>query len=299
MTVPQKIIILGSKGQVGQALHQLTLLKAIPCLALSREVLDIRNFQQVTQLLDSHRDAFIVNATAYTAVDRAEDEAETAYTINAQAVGFLAQETARREQKILHLSTDFVFDGYHDKPYDEDDKPNPLSIYGKSKLAGEEAIIAANPHYFIIRTAWVFSQSHACFPKVIYKLLRSKDKITVVDDQFGNPTPAEAIASMIIRIYENLLKYPEDRTLFGLFHFSGTPSLSRYEFAQIIAEMTNKLGYPVGAIDACSSSVQASKAIRPKYATFSCDKIKRIHGIERPVWKNYLSNYLSDYEKNL
>ncbi len=294
------LILFGAHGQLGRATLALTPPPGWRLLAFDRTNGDIGNPQHVEQALAGVEHGVVVNAAAYTAVDRAESEADQAYAVNGAAAGRLAEAAARRGLPIIHVSTDFVFDGALNEPYREEDPVNPLSVYGASKLAGEAAVIAGNPRHVILRTAWVFSPHAACFPRTIFRLLRQRDEVRVVDDQRGNPTPADSIAQAIFALAPRLSTASGGDPAFGLFHFGGAPAVSRYEFAQAIAEAAHARGLTTGRVLACATAdAPVLPARRPANAVLSCARIADIHGIVPPSWRSALPACIERYEETL
>ena len=190
---PLKILLLGKNGQVGWELHR-TLSPLGEVIATDRRDLDITDFHRVRETIHTIRPRVIVNATAYTAVDRAEDEPELAMLINGTAPGVLAEEAKKCGALLVHYSTDYVFDGTKKEPYTEEDTPNPLNVYGRTKLKGEEAIQSVDGNYLIFRTSWVYGERGHNFYLTIRRLAKEKEEISVVDDQIGAPTWCRTIA---------------------------------------------------------------------------------------------------------
>jgi len=196
-----KVLITGSQGQVGSEVARLSD-NQFRATAFDRRSLDITNGNQVRRRLDAVRPDFVVNCAAYTAVDRAEDEPELAHAVNAEAVHLLGTACAERGISVIHLSTDYVFDGRKSDPYVEEDSPNPLGTYGASKLSGEELLRAVHDRHVILRVSWVFGRLGRSFVDTILRLARERDELTVVDDQVGAPAPATAIAHAVRQIAE-------------------------------------------------------------------------------------------------
>jgi dTDP-4-dehydrorhamnose reductase len=240
----------------------------------------------------------VVNATAYTAVDKAETESEQAYAVNRGGARHVALSAARNGLPVIHVSTDFVFDGRKDGPYREDDPVAPLSVYGASKLAGEQALAGANPRHVTLRTAWVFSGHAACFPRAIYNALRTKPEVAVVDDQIGCPTAAEHLAPIILAIAPRLLDRAQDDPLFGLYHLAGQPVLSRYDFAAAIAAEMRKQGLETGGLVPRKTDPDAPGAQRPLNSALSTDRFTAAFGIGAPDWRSILPDCVAAYGKN-
>ena len=237
---PFKVLLLGKNGQVGWELHR-TLCPLGELVATDRRDLDITDFNKLRETVRSLTPQLIVNATAYTAVDKAEDEPELAMRINGEAPGVLAEEAKRCGALLVHYSTDYVFDGTKNGPYTEEDTPNPLNVYGRTKLAGEEAIRSVDGNHLIFRTSWVYGERGHNFYLTILRLAREKEEIRVVDDQIGAPTWCRTIAENTASILaqgvnrvEGYHAYYEARK--GLYHMTAAGQTSWYEFAQRIVE---------------------------------------------------------------
>ena len=237
---PFKVLLLGKNGQVGWELHR-TLCPLGEIVATDRRELDITDFDRLRETVRTLKPQVIVNATAYTAVDKAEDEPELAMRINGEAPGVLAEEAKRCGALLVHYSTDYVFDGTKNGPYTEEDTPNPLNVYGRTKLAGEEAIRSVDGNHLIFRTSWVYGERGHNFYLTILRLAREKEEIRVVDDQIGAPTWCRTIAENTAFILaqgvnreEGYHAYYEARK--GLYHMTAAGQTSWYEFAKRIAD---------------------------------------------------------------
>lgn len=285
-----KVLITGKKGQVGNCLvTQLSNMGTIDFWALGREELDITNFEQVNKVLSEYKPNVIVNAAAYTAVDKAETEFDLANAINHLGAENLAKGAAQINAVIIHISTDYVFSGEKDSFYNENDVANPQSVYGKTKLKGEQAVACACPAHIILRTSWVFSQKGNNFVKKMLQLAESKDSLNVVSDQFGAPTYAGDIANAIIVIAQKII---EGQKSFGIYHFSGRPKISWEKFAIKIfdAALKEKLIHRKIKINAISSEDFKTVAKRPLNSALDCQKIHDIFSIEQSDWNSELKN---------
>ncbi|WP_439242055.1 dTDP-4-dehydrorhamnose reductase [Lonepinella sp. BR2474] len=283
-----KFLITGSKGQVGfQLLKQLS--GKADVLALDRDELDITDKDAVLHIVEQWRPDVIINAAAHTAVDRAESEPELAHAINCLGAENLAIAAAQVGAAILHISTDYVFDGKKSAPYVETDSLNPQSVYGKSKLDGEVAVINANPRHIILRTAWVFGEHGNNFVKTMLRLAQSRDELGIVADQFGSPTYAGDIANALIRIAFAIL---DGSTAFGVYHFSGSPYVNWAEFAEGIfsqAVLQNVLK-KAPHIKQITTADYPTPAKRPANSRLDLSKIKAEFGIEPSDWRKALGN---------
>ncbi|MEC4113249.1 dTDP-4-dehydrorhamnose reductase [Myroides pelagicus] len=252
----KKVLVTGANGQVGQCLQ--TIQEEHPLIAFtfaSSKDLDITNPSQIEKSFKEGQFDYCINLAAYTAVDRAEDEKETAYQINAEAVKSLAEYCQQFNVILVHLSTDFVFDGLKTTPYLISDQPNPINIYGDSKLKGEQYIQACLSTYYIIRTSWVYSDFGQNFKKTMLRLAESQKQINVVNDQIGCPTHALDLVRYILSLILTEQSY-------GLYHFSGEKICTWYDFAVDIFK-ANHIEVQVNPI---STGAYPTKAVRPKYS---------------------------------
>ncbi|SLM61828.1 dTDP-4-dehydrorhamnose reductase [Dickeya aquatica] len=284
-----KVLITGSKGQVGHCLvSQLT--NKADVLAVDRDELDITDKAAVFRVVEQFRPNYIINAAAHTAVDKAEDEIELSYAINRDGPAFLAQAANAVNAVMLHISTDYVFDGESEHEYDESMPTAPHGIYGKSKLAGERAVAAAANHHLILRTAWVFGEHGHNFVKTMLRLGATRDALSVVSDQVGGPTYAGDIAAALI----SMVDYIESGNTpeWGIYHFSGTPHVSWFEFASEIfcQAKERKVLESVPLLSAIPTSAYPTPAKRPSNSRLNCEKIKDQFNIFPSDWQKALSN---------
>ncbi len=284
------ILITGSKGQVGselQALHlQYPLYKWV---FTDKEELDITDAQAVQQCIKQHKPTWIINAAAYTAVDKAETEQTLAYALNADAVKNLAQAAYQHNAAFIHISTDYVFDGKNKIPYTETDTPNPNSVYGASKLLGEQYAIAENPSSIIIRTSWVYSEYGKNFVKTMMRLMQEKDKISIVNDQQGCPTYAADLAKAII----NVIVCCDTKNIMpsGIYHYCNTGIITWYDFAVAIKAMIKSNC----DIEAISTEQYPTPAKRPVYSALNTNKICRTFAIQISHWKQRLNDGIQKF----
>lgn len=272
-----KILITGANGQLGKELIVAFKNSKYKIVALSHKDLDITNAENVAYILADEKPAIVINCAAYTAVDKAEAETLKAYNINESGAKNLAISCKENNIKLIHISTDFVFDGTHSMPYLETDSTNPLSVYGKSKLAGELAIQQANSDSIIIRTSWLYSSFGANFLKTIIRLCNERDELGIVADQIGSPTYAYDLAVAIKSICES----PMLTSTSGLFHFSNQGVGSWYDFAVCIA---NNIDAKT-KINPISTNQYPTPATRPHYSVLNTSKIKSTFGIIIPHWQ--------------
>jgi dTDP-4-dehydrorhamnose reductase len=275
-----KVLVTGAGGQVGQALKTECEKQNIQFEGFDRASLDITDAAQVMALInDSDADA-VINAAAYTAVDRAEEDSDAAFAINEQAVGYLASACASNDLPFLHISTDFVFDGTKDSRYVEDDICAPLSVYGNSKWRGEALALQNCAQSLILRTSWVFGGEQN-FVQTMRRLGAERGALSVVDDQRGGPTAAIDIAQTLLKMAA--MASQSDFDQWGIYHYSGGPAVSWYEFACEI--LKDNAGVRVSSIP---SSDYPTPATRPANSVLDCSKMKRVFGISQPQWKNRL-----------
>lgn len=280
------VLVTGSNGQLGSEIKEIAPnYQHYNFFFTDVDDLDITNHKAVKKFIESNKINIIINCAAYTAVDKAESELEIADKINHLAVKNFAELSKENNIKLIHISTDYVFDGNSDKPYNETDKPNPQTIYGKTKLDGELVIQKINPsNSIIIRTSWVYSKYGSNFVKTMLKLSNTKNKISVVADQIGSPTNAADLATFILSI---LAKVKNE--IVEIFHFSNEGFCSWYEFAIAIF---NIKGCSV-LVNPIYSTEYSSQAKRPFYSVLNKDQLKKKFSIEIVDWKKSLISCLS------
>ena len=276
------ILVFGQSGQVATELK-----KILPdAVFLSREQADLANPAACAAAITKHRPAAVINAAAYTAVDRAESDEETALNVNATAPGAMARAAAELGIPFVHISTDYVFSGNGDKPFSPDDPTAPLGAYGRTKLAGEQLVARAGGPFAILRTSWVFSAHGGNFVKTMLRLAESRDSLTIVADQIGGPTSARAIALACKVIAEQLMKDPAKS---GIYHFSGAPDTSWADFARAIFEMAER---SVTVTD-IPTSAYPTPAARPLNSRLDCTTLSAF-GLARPDWRVDLAQVLQE-----
>ncbi|PKH01859.1 dTDP-4-dehydrorhamnose reductase [Psychromonas sp. MB-3u-54] len=286
-----RVLITGSKGQVGHCLtEQLKSHSNAQVLALDSKGLDITDQSAVQAAVNEFKPTIIINAAAYTAVDRAEDEVDLAYAINRDGAKYLAEAAQSVNAAILHISTDYVFSGDKEGMYTEADLTSPQGIYGESKLAGEKAVIEACPRHIILRTAWVFGERGNNFVKTMLRLAKTHDTLGIVGDQFGGPTYAGDIASALVAIAKVIFNGGEDK--FGIYHFSGFPHVSWCQFAQAVFDEAVEQGAlnksPI--VNSITTADYPTPAKRPANSALSTALIKDKFGIDASDWKAALQN---------
>nr|WP_319527003.1 dTDP-4-dehydrorhamnose reductase [Pseudomonas laurentiana] len=286
---PLNILISGQHGQVAREL-QLQLAPLGTLHVLGRDALDLAHPAQIRQQVRALAPDLIINAAAHTAVDQAEAEPDLAFAINAQAPGVFAEEAARLGIPLIHYSTDYVFDGHKATPYTEDDTPNPLSVYGRSKLAGEEAIRVAACQHLILRTSWVFSRHGRNFLLTMQRLLQEKPELRVVADQIGAPTWAGTIARSTRALIERWQAGQAGD--WGTYHLTAQGETSWFGFAQAIAEHLQAQGKPCARLLPIPSSEYPTPAQRPLNSRLDCSRLQQQWHVSQPDWRQALIDCL-------
>ena len=284
-----KILLTGINGQLGNQL-QTPLKKIGEVSVVGRENLDLVDSNAISQLIGQVQPELIINAAAYTAVDKSEKEPELADAVNRIAPGIMAKEAKKLGATLIHISTDYVFDGSQSRPYTETDLTNPLGIYGKSKLAGEEAIRETEVNHIIIRTAWVYgAYGKGNFVKTMLRLGKDREKLRVVYDQVGCPTWTGDLAEAIAQIIPHL-----NSQTYGTYHYTNSGAISWYDFAMAIFEEAKKLGFPleVKRVVPITTAEYPTPAKRPAFSVLNSGKISKVLGNHPPYWLNSLRQML-------
>ena len=278
----KKILVLGSNGQLGNCFKKLSsdFDSNFEFNFASSEDLDITDRNAVDDFFDDFKPDFCINAAAYTAVDLAEKESEKAFAVNAEAVRNIAEACKNTKATLIHISTDYVFDGESNISYSEDNFTNPQGVYGASKLKGEDLAIENNPKTIVIRTSWLYSEFNKNFVKTMLNLFTIKDELGIVADQFGQPTNANDLAEAVMKIIES------DPKTFGVFHFSNYPETNWFEFASKIAEFSDSKI----KLKAISTEEFPTPAKRPKRSTMALDKIEEVYKVEPIHWEHSLQD---------
>ncbi|MEI6124766.1 MAG: dTDP-4-dehydrorhamnose reductase [Bacteroidota bacterium] len=285
------ILVTGSNGQLGSEIKVLSeQFSQHHYFFTDIEELDICDSIAVENYIYENKINLIINCAAYTAVDKAEQEPELAFKINAQAVENICVAALKHAAFLIHISTDYVYDGKKDNPYLENNITNPISVYGKSKLKGEEIIIAHKLPALILRTSWLYSSFGSNFVKTILGLLKEKSRVNIISDQIGTPTYAADLAKIILDIitHEDLPTHPE------IYHFSDDGITTWYEFALLIAEIMNSKTF----IHPISTKEYPTPATRPQFSLLSKEKIKHDFNIQIPFWQDSLKKCLAIIEEN-
>ncbi|XEC97523.1 dTDP-4-dehydrorhamnose reductase [Paenibacillus tarimensis] len=279
-----RLLVTGGNGQLGRELALLHNEKSLDITGLGRDSLDITNLEQCRETVQRYRPDAVIHCAAYTAVDQAESEPDEAFRVNAAGTRNIALAAREAGAKLCYISTDYVFDGSGRSPYNEYDNTNPLTVYGKSKLAGEQLVQTLHDRYFIVRTSWVYGRHGNNFVKTMLKLGRERDHLKVVHDQFGSPTYTYDLARFLVDLVQT--------DYYGLYHASNTGACSWFEFAQAIFDES---GIAVG-LEPCTTAEFPRPAPRPAYSVMDHTGI-RSNGLNplRP-WREALRHFLMDSE---
>ena len=286
-----RLLVTGANGQVGWELRQ-SLAPLGEVIALDRAACDLARPAEAARILRAATPDIIVNAAAYTAVDRAEQEEELATLINGTAVGEIAQAARQLGALLIHYSTDYVFDGRKDAPYAEDDVPSPISAYGRSKLAGERAIAQCGGRYLIVRTSWIYAARGHNFLKTVLRLARERDELRIVDDQIGAPTWARDLAAATaVMSKQARQEIARDGFESGLFHVTGSGATSWFVFAQAVVKQAEQYGLLArkSKIVPIASSEYPVAATRPKNSRLSGARARHRFQIALPEWEQSLA----------
>ena len=290
-----KILLLGNTGQLGWELNR-TLITLGDLVTLDYPQIDMADTDQIRSIVRKYEPDLIVNTTAYTDVDKAESEPELAMAINGTGPGVLAEEANRLGGALIHYSTDYVFDGTKGEPYTEEDQPNPLNVYGETKLVGEQAVQSVGGAYLIFRTSWVYSLRRPCFVTKVLEWARQHETLRIVDDQISSPTWARSLAEMTTFVLaqgnNNIVDFISTHS--GLYHLSAGGFCSRFQWAQAI--MAHDLGNEyqmVKQLLPAKSKEFPTPAVRPTQSTLSCKKFENVFKVQPPNWRLVLDLALS------
>ena len=285
----KKILVTGANGQLGQCLQKISSqFEEFEFIFTDSETLDITNKEEVNDFFWQNAPDFCINAAAYTAVDLAETDVEKAFLVNAEGTENLAEACAENNAQFIHVSTDYVFDGENNLAYTEEDFTNPLGVYGASKLAGDELALEVNPCSVILRTSWVYSEFGKNFVKTMLNLFATKEELSIVADQFGQPTNANDLAEAIMKIIKSEKITP------GIFNFSNLGRISWFDFAEKIAELSDaKI-----KLNAIETSQYPTPAKRPKNSVLDLDKISKTYAIQLKPWEESLEGCFQILQNN-
>ncbi len=283
-----RIAVTGANGQLGQSLrHIIKEFQGLKIFFFNKKELDITKIESIEKVINQCQPNFIINTAAYTQVDRAEEEKEKAFLINEKGVVNLVSICNARDIGLIHISTDYVFDGSKDQPYLETDTTNPQGVYGASKLAGEQAIVQSQlTKYWIIRTSWLYSPYGHNFHKTMIRLAYERDELSIVNDQFGSPTNALDLASVIFEIIPKL-----DKTTAGVYHYSNTGVTTWYTFAKAIFESRN-IDIKVKPIPTTAFPTLAK---RPKFSVLNVNKLENTFSLNIQEWDDSLKNAINSF----
>ena len=287
----RRILVTGGTGQIGLELRQVRWPAGIEVCFPSRAQLDLASPDSIATYMAQGGFACVINTAAWTAVDAAEDNVADCFLANALGPAWLAEQAHRMGAAMIHISTDYVFDGALDRPYREDDPVNPVSAYGASKLAGELAVRSANPRSVILRVAWVLSRHRANFLKTMLRLGAERSELGVVSDQRGCPTAAADIAAAIQTI--GLSQLDDELSPSGLYHFVNAGEASWYELAQAIFAMAAERGFPAPVVNAITTAQFPTRAHRPANSRLDTAKLQRDFAIDPSPWRDGVQEIVS------
>ena len=289
------ILVAGKSGQLARCLRDSAVLRNVPMVAVGRPELDLENGEGIDRVMAAVEPSAIVNAAAYTAVDRAEAEPARAFRVNCDGAALLADGAARRGIPFIQISTDYVFDGSQRWPYREDDIPAPLNVYGSSKLASETAVLKACRRAVVIRTSWLYSPYGNNFVRTMQRLSEKQPTVRVVDDQRGTPTSAADLAVAILAIVERLRSANGGEKV-GIYHLAGEGETSWYGFAVAIFTSLARRGRRVSGLQAITTAEYPSPARRPQNSCLNSSKAERIFGVRLTPWRTSLEACLDQLE---
>lgn len=278
------LLVTGSSGQLGQCLKQLLLSATdISCYFAAREDLDITNSDELQRFFSDHNFDYCINTAAYTNVEKAESEQKKAFLINAEGAYSIAKACKKHNVVLLHISTDYVFDGMAKTPYQEQDPTNPLNVYGASKLKGEQHIVDTWNKHFIIRTSWLYSQYGHNFLNSMLQFAKQKKALTITTQQKGTPTNANDLAQMLVTIIKT------GNARYGVYHFSNQGEATWYDFAKAIFKATGE----IDTVNLAKTEHYATFAKRPSYSVLNCNKLKDTLGITYRNWEDSLKQIIN------
>lgn len=284
-----RVLVTGREGQVARALAERSAAAGVTLVMLGRPELDLERPESVDPALAAAQPDVVVNAAAFTAVDLAESGEATAFAVNAAGAGAVAAAARGLGIPVIQISTDYVFDGALERPYREDDPTGPVSAYGRSKLAGEQAVAGATPDHAILRTAWVYSPFGKNFVRTMLRLGAQRDEVGVVADQFGSPTSALDIADAVLAVARNLVSRPGDASLRGVFHMVAQGEASWAQFAEAVFTEAAAAGRAPVAVKRIATADYPTPARRPANSRLDSGKLTSAHGVSLPPWRGSLA----------
>lgn len=285
-----RLLIAGWQGQIARGLVEAAPgCPDVKACAVGRAALDICEARSIERALSQIEPSIVINSAAYTAVDKAESEPERAFALNRDGARLLAEAAARRGIPIIHISTDYVYDGHKPEPYVEDDATQPMTVFGRSKLEGEAAIKEANAKHVILRTAWVFSPTGRNFVKTMLAQAAEQTQVRVVDDQRGSPTYAPHLVAAILELARQLSARKDNEGAqdgpWGIYHAAGTGMTTWRGFAEEVFRRSAALGGPVAEVEPIKSADYPTPAQRPMNSQLDCSKLERTFGLRLPQWQ--------------
>lgn len=288
---PPRILLIGKIGQVGWELRR-TLAPMAQVACVDYPEIDLTTGDSIRRWVHETRPNIVINAAAYTAVDKAESEPDKAMKINGVAPGILAEEAKKLGALLVHYSTDYVFDGAKTEPYVETDAPNPLGAYGRTKLAGDEAVRAIGGAHLIFRLCWVYGVRGQNFMLTMMRLAREREKLRVVGDQVGCPTWSRMIAETTALALKQVVAAPDPAAFTGTYHLASSGVTSWHGFADAIIKLMPADGKKCTQVEAISTAEYPTPTKRPAYSVLSCDKLERVFGLRLPHWEDSLKQVL-------
>jgi dTDP-4-dehydrorhamnose reductase len=282
-----KILLTGSKGQLGREVEIKGLNAGWDIISMDLPEINIADINNLTRIFSEIKPSIVINAAAYTAVDLAETQKNTCYAVNLKGPANLAQLCSQYNSRLIHISTDYVFNGKGNRPYQEDDPVSPVNVYGYSKAEGEKAVLFGSGDHIVIRTSWLYGRYGKNFVKTMLRMGREKKSIRVVNDQYGCPTCAYDLAEAIIVIAQRLIEKRSNYS--GLYHFCGNSIITWYEFAVSIFQFAGELGISdIPVVIPIPTSQFPTAAKRPLYTALDCSKIKKVFEIDVKPWQKSL-----------
>lgn len=279
-----KLLVTGRTGQLAHALLERSGRADIEVTSIARPLVDLTDETSIVAAIAHERPDVVVNAAAYTAVDRAESEAALAHAVNSLGAESVARACSAKGIPLIHISTDFVFDGTKDGPYAEDDRTGPLNVYGVTKLDGEHRVARACARHIILRTSWLHSPWGSNFVKTMLRLAGARPSIAVVDDQWGTPTFVPDLADIVLAVSSELASHPES-VQWGLYHAAGSGETTWCGFAREIFQCAAEQGLPFAAVEAITTANYPTPARRPANSRLSCDRLRLRFGLQAPDWR--------------
>jgi dTDP-4-dehydrorhamnose reductase len=280
-----KVLVTGTQGQLAQSLCEAAMRRGDAIVAAGRPDLDLAAPATIERAIVGAAPDLVVSAGAYTAVDKAESESAVAHAVNGDGAGAVAAACAKAGVPVIHISTDYVFDGCKAEPYRESDATGPLNVYGRSKLEGERQVAANCARHIIVRTSWVYSPFGHNFVKTMLKMAQTRPEVGVVADQVGNPTYAPHLAEAVLAIADRLVADPERDRLAGIYNAAGQGAATWFVLAEEVFRCSRSLGGPSARVRPIATSEYPTPAARPASSRLDCTKLHRVFGIGLPPWE--------------